>query len=344
MAIGLYPVYALSQLFLNIFSCDYWDISKVDVQMTEKKYRLVTRADFDGVVSGSLLMERGLIKEVVFAHPREIQQGSFDVTGGDILANLPYAEAAHLCFDHHASESYRVGEHDNLILDPDLPSTARVIFNHFGGASEFPDISEDMMNAVDKADSADFTIEEILTPEGWVLLNFVLDPRTGLEDFKDFAVSRDAFMIDMISFCRRNPVDEILNHPDVEERVTTFIFHNEFAELQLSRCVKIHGKTVIADFRNEEKRYPGNRFMIYALFPDCSLSIQVSPGSKPGMTEIAAGKSIIDRTSAVNVGQVMLEYGGGGHTAAGTCQVEDAEADRVLSEILDRIDTANAAT
>lgn len=310
--------------------------------MTENKYRLVTRADFDGVVSGSLLSEQGLISEIVFAHPREIQQGSFPVTGNDILANLPYAEAAHQCFDHHVSESYRVGEHDNLIMDPDAPSTARVIYDHFGGASAFPDISEEMMTAVDKADSARFTVEEILTPTGWVLLNFVLDPRTGLEDFKDFAVPRDAFMMDLIAFCRRNPIEEILSHPDVEERVTTFIFHNEFAELQLGRCAQTRGKTVIADFRNEEKRYPGNRFMIYALFSDCSLSLQVSPGSKEGMTEIAAGKSIIDRSSPVNIGQLMLDYGGGGHTGAGTCQIENGTADDVLEEIVERIDAANA--
>lgn len=311
--------------------------------MTDKKYRLVTRADFDGVVSGSLLSEQGLIGEIVFAHPREVQQGTFDVTGDDIIANLPYAEAAHLCFDHHVSESYRVGDHANLIMDPDAPSTARVIYEHFGGASAFPDISEEMMMAVDKADSARFTVEEILTPADWVLLNFVLDPRTGLEDFKNFAVSRDAFMIDLIAFCRRNPVEEILTHPDVEERVTTFIFHNEFAELQLGRCARTIGKTVVADFRGEEKRYPGNRFMIYALFPDCSLSLQVSPGSKPGMTEIAAGKSIIDRSSAVNIGQLMLDYGGGGHAGAGTCQIEDDRADDVLDEILERIEAANAA-
>lgn len=314
--------------------------------MTDEKYRLVTRTDFDGIVSGSLLMEQGLISEIVFAHPREIQQGTFDVTGADILANLPYAAPAHLCFDHHISESYRVGEHDNLIMDADSPSTARVIYDYYGGAASFPDISLDMMNAVDKADSADFTIEEILTPADWILLNFVLDPRTGLENFKNFAVSRDAFMIDMITFCRRNPVEEILTHPDVEERVTTFIYHNEFAELQLGRCARTHGrinsKTVVADFRGEEKRYPGNRFMIYALFPDCSLSLQVSPGSKPGMTEISAGKSIIDRSSPVNVGEIMLSYGGGGHKAAGTCQIENARADDVLNEILQRIETENS--
>jgi len=311
--------------------------------MADERYRLVTRADFDGIVSGSLLMERGMVSEIIFAHPREIQQGTFRVTGSDILANLPYAPAAHLCFDHHISESYRVGDHENLIMDADAPSTARVIYDHYGGASTFPDISQGMMGAVDKADSADFTIEEILTPTGWVLLNFVLDPRTGLENFKDFAVSRDAFMIDMITFCRRNPVEEILNHPDVEERVTTFIFHNEFAELQLGRCARIHGKTVVADFRGEDRRYPGNRFMIYALYPDCSLSLQVSAGSKPGMTEIAAGKSIIDRSSPVNVGEIMLDYGGGGHRGAGTCQIEDAKADDVLREILQRVDKENAA-
>lgn len=327
---------------MPLCSFDIRENSLVGVQMTEQKFRLVTRADFDGVVSGSLLSEQGLINEIVFAHPREVQQGTFEVTGNDILANLPYAEAAHMCFDHHVSESYRVGEHDNLIMDYESPSTARVVYNHFGGAKAFPDVSKEMMAAVDKADAARFTVEEILTPKDWVLLNFVLDPRTGLENFKDFAVSRDDFMIDMISFCRRNPVEEILVHPDVEERVTTFIFHNEFAELQLGRCARVKGKTVIADFRNEEKRYPGNRFMIYALYPDCTLSLQISPGSKPGMTEIATGKSIIDRSSPINVGQLMLSYGGGGHSGAGTCQIKDEEANDVLEEILERIDAANS--
>lgn len=221
--------------------------------MTETKHRLVTRADFDGVVCGALLMEKGLVNEVVFAHPRELQNQTFPVTDNDIVANLPYSESAHICFDHHVSETYRAGDHDNLVLDPDSPSTARVIYRHYGGAETFPDIAPELLVAVDKADSADFDIEEILIPENWILLNFILDQRTGLEAFKDFALARDDFLIELISFCRRNPVEEIIKHPDVEERLSTYLFHNEFAELQISRCSNVRGRTVITDYRDEEK-------------------------------------------------------------------------------------------
>jgi nanoRNase/pAp phosphatase (c-di-AMP/oligoRNAs hydrolase) len=311
--------------------------------MNQAKHRLVTRADFDGVVCGALLMEKGLVSEVVFAHPRELQNQSFPVTDDDIIANLPYAEGAHLCFDHHVSETYRTGDHENLVLDPDSPSTARVIYQHYGGADAFPDISLELLTAVDKADSADFKIEEILVPEDWVLLNFILDQRTGLETFKDFALSRDDFLIELISFCRRNPVDEIIHHPDVEERLSAYLFHNEFAELQISRCSRVHGQTVITDYRNEEKKYPGNRFMTYALYPDTSLSIQVSNVPETDRVELALGKSIIDRSSPINVGQLMLDYGGGGHTGAGTCQVENDKADDIVEELLERIDAQNAS-
>ena len=309
--------------------------------MTETKHRLVTRADCDGVVCGALLMEKGLVSNIVFAHPRDLQNQTFPVTDNDIIANLPYAEGAHLCFDHHVSETYRTGDHGNLVLDPDSPSTARVIYKHYGGSATFPDIAEDLLTAVDKADSADFDIEEILIPEDWVLLNFILDPRTGLEAFKDFDLSRDDFLIELINFCRRNPVEEIIHHPDVEERLSTYLFNNEFAELQISRCSRVHGTTVITDYRKEETKYPGNRFMTYALYPETSLSIQISD-MPSGLVELAVGKSIIDRSSPVNIGQLMLNYGGGGHAAAGTCQAESDKVDQVIEELLAYIDAQNA--
>jgi nanoRNase/pAp phosphatase (c-di-AMP/oligoRNAs hydrolase) len=172
------------------------------------------------------------------------------------------------------------------------------------------------------------------------LLNFVLDPRTGLEEFKTYTVPRDTFMADLIAFCKRSPIHEILTHPDVEERVTTFVYHTEFAELQLSRCAKIFDKSVVIDFRNEEKRYPGNRFLVYGLFPDCSLSIQLSNTSKADTTEISLGKSIIERTSTVHLGNLMNNYGGGGHSAAGACRVDNARVDTVVGELLDHIRNA----
>ena len=75
-----------------------------------EQYRLVTRSDFDGHACGVLLKEQGLIDEIVFAHPKDVQDGVFEITGRDITTNLPYSANAHLAFDHHASETVRVGE------------------------------------------------------------------------------------------------------------------------------------------------------------------------------------------------------------------------------------------
>lgn len=309
--------------------------------MSEKAYRLITRADFDGVVSGSLLAEKGMIREVLFAHPRDVQDGKVSVSGDDMIANLPYVESAHICFDHHVSESYRVeGAPDNLILNVHAPSTARVIYEHFGGRNTFSQIDTNLLGAVDKADAAEYTIEDVLTPEGWTLVNFILDPRTGLEEFGDFSLSREEFMAEIMQFCRRNPVEEILAHPDVVDRIEAYRFNNEFAELQIERCAELRGKTVFVNYRKEEKRFPGNRFMVYGLFPDCDMSVKVQPLAEDGdMIEIAVGKSIIDRSCPVNVGELMLRHGGG-HDGAGTCRAPLVDADDLVKNIIETIEHA----
>lgn len=306
--------------------------------MSEQKYRLVTRADFDGVVCGGLLIELGIISGVMFAEPRDVQHGRVEITSGDITTNLPYVEAAHMCFDHHVSESARVGEDmDNHVIDPHSPSAARVVYNHFGGERAFPQISRELMDAVDKADAAQYTQEEIMAPDGWTLLNFIMDPRSGLSRYGHFAISNEQLMSDMMTYCRHHPVDEILRIPDVEERVHFYFQHEEKHELQLVRCSLLHGNAVVADLRNEDTLFAGNRFLIYALYPDVNISIQITHSEDGTKTIFAMGKSIMDRGSKTNVGELMLHYGGGGHVAAGTCQVDNADAERVLAELIARV-------
>ncbi|MDV7339559.1 exopolyphosphatase [Terasakiella sp. A23] len=301
--------------------------------MTDQKYRLVTRADFDGVVSGTLLLELEMVDEIVFAEPKEIQDGNFAVGPNDILTNLPYVEAAHLCLDHHASEVKRVGERDNLVIDADAPSAARVVYNHFGGADAFPLISTDMLAAVDKADAAQYNEEDILAPEPWVLLNFILDPRTGLDRLGTFKISHEQFMKDMMVYCRHHPVEEILKIPDVEERLHLYTLHEELFEEQLKRCTEIHDNLVVFDLRKEKEMFAGNRFMIYAIFPQCNISIQIIPEIEPGKCLLATGKSLLDRSSNTDVGLLMLKYGGGGHRQVGTCRIENDRVDEVLKEL-----------
>lgn len=305
--------------------------------MTTEKYRLVTRSDFDGLVCAVLLKKLDLIDEIKFVHPKDMQDGKVPTSARDITTNLPYVEGVHLAFDHHSSETLRVGKKDNHVIDPQAASAARVVYRYYGGKERFPEIPEDMMEAVDKADSAQFSLEEILHPTGWVLLNYLMDARTGLGRFKTFRISNYDLMMRLIDACLNHPVSEILEMPDVKERSDLYFEHEPKFREQLLRCGTVHRKLVVLDLRQEETIYAGNRFMIYALYPQCNISIHVMWGLKKQNTVLATGKSILDRSSKTNVGEEMLEYGGGGHDAAGTCQIENDKADEVLAELITKI-------
>jgi nanoRNase/pAp phosphatase (c-di-AMP/oligoRNAs hydrolase) len=305
--------------------------------MAKQKYRLVTRSDFDGLVCAVLLKELDLIDEIKFVHPKDMQDGLVKVTDRDITTNLPYVEGCHLAFDHHLSETVRVGKRDNHIIDPDAPSAARVIYDHYGGKLQFLTIPDDMILAVDQGDSAQYEMDDILKPKAWSLLNFLMDARTGLGRFKNFRVSNYQLMMDLIDHCRDKSIDKILELPDVKERSDLYFQHEQAFKDQIKRCAKMHGKVVVLDLRKEDPIYPGNRFMIYALNPDSNVSIHVLWGVQKQNTVLAIGKSIFNRTSKTDIGPLCLKYGGGGHAAAGTCQIANDKADQVLKEVITQI-------
>jgi len=306
--------------------------------MADNKYRFITRADFDGIVSGALLKELGMIDNVLFVEPREMQEGRVKVTNNDITTNLPYVEGVHLCFDNHVSEVTRVGaDQDNHIMNTDAPSASRVVYDHFGGKAAFPEISDDLLAAVDRSDSADYTIEDILAPDDWGLLSFIVDPRTGLDRLIDFTISKDQLMIDLMTYCRHNPIEEIMQLPDVAQRVASYNYYAEFAELQIRDCSTFKDKMIITDLREADPIYAVNRFLIYALYPECNISMNIQWVMNKEYAVIAVGKSIIDRSSTTNIGNLMLEYGGGGHAAAGTCRVEATKADQTIVDLIERI-------
>jgi nanoRNase/pAp phosphatase (c-di-AMP/oligoRNAs hydrolase) len=305
--------------------------------MAGEKFRLVTRSDFDGLVCAVLLKHLDMIDDIKFVHPKDMQDGKVDITDRDITTNLPYVPGVNLAFDHHLSETLRNEKQDNHIIDPDAPSAARVVWSYYGGHDAFPAEWDEMMEAVDKGDAAQFNKEEVLNAEGWVLLNFLMDARTGLGRFREFRISNYALMMDLIDYCRNHNIDEILALPDVQERVELYRDHEAKFKEQIQRCATVHGNLVVLDLREEETIWPGNRFMIYALFPQCNISIHVLWGLKQQNTVFATGKSIFDRSSKTNVGELMLKYGGGGHQAAGTCQVENDQAVTVLNELIEQI-------
>jgi nanoRNase/pAp phosphatase (c-di-AMP/oligoRNAs hydrolase) len=299
-------------------------------------YRLVTRSDFDGLVCAVLLRHIDLIDEITFVHPKDVQDGTFVATGRDILTNLPYAADAHLVVDHHHSELLRVGgARANYVIDAAAPSAARVVYDYFGGAARFPSISDELMDAVDRADSAAYEIEDVLHPAGWTLLNFLMDSRTGLGRFRTFRISNYDLMMQLVDACSRHQdVANILAIPDVAERAELYRAQSELFVEQLHRVSRQHRDVVVVDLRDEEVICAGNRFMVYALFPEARISVHVIWGKQKLNTVLAVGKSILDRSSPVDIGSVMLRYGGGGHVAAGTCQVAHAESERALAEIL----------
>ncbi len=305
--------------------------------MADKKFRLVTRSDFDGLICAVILKEMDLIDEIKFVHPKDMQDEIIEVTDNDITTNLPYVKGVHLAFDHHLSETIRNGKADNHIIDPDAPSAARVVYDYYGGASRFPASWDEMMVAVDKGDAAQFSKNEILNPEGWVLMNFLMDARTGLGRFRDFTVSNYQLMMDLIAYCKDHSIDEILALPDVQERVKLFKEHEQAAKEQITRCSTVYGNLVVLDLRKEETIYAVNRFMIYALYPECNISIHVMWGVRQQNTVFAIGKSILNRTSNTNVGELCLSYDGGGHLNAGTCQVANETSDKDLQDIIAKI-------
>lgn len=299
--------------------------------------RLVTRSDFDGLACAMMLKELGKIDEIKFVHPKDVQDGKIELCADDITTNLPYDPRVGMAFDHHESEMDRLKATETagkLIIDPNARSAARVVYDYFGGKDTFRKISDDLMTAVDKGDSADFTVDEVLNPTGWVLLHFIMDARTGLGRFHDFRISNYDLMMELIDYCLEHSIDEILELPDVKERVDLYFEQEALFREQLQRLVKIDGKVAVIDLRNEETIYAGNRFMVYALYPEVEISVHVAWGFQKQNTAVMIGKSIINKVSNVDIGELCLSYGGGGHANAGTCQLDNETVDQQLTEII----------
>lgn len=303
-----------------------------------QKYRLITRSDFDGLVCAVLLKEMNLIDDIKFVHPKDMQDGIIEVTDRDITTNLPYVHGVHLAFDHHMSETLRVnGKKDNHIIDPAAPSAARVVYEYYGGKNKFSMISDEMMLAVDKADAAHFTKEDILNPKGWELLSFMMDSRTGLGRFREFRISNYNLMMNLIDYCKDHTIEEILQLEDVKERVELYKEHEADFKAQIKENAKVYGNVLVIKLKDEDLIHPGNRFVKYALYPETNISIQEIWGLKKQNTVFTVGKSIFNRSSEVNIGMLMLEYGGGGHRNAGTCQISNEKSTEILNEIIEKL-------
>lgn len=301
--------------------------------------RLVTRSDFDGISCAVLLEELGIVTETKFVHPKDVQDGLVEVTEDDVLCNLPYVQGCGLWFDHHSSEEERGALQNGYKGEVRYaPSCARVVFDYYGGASKFGNKFDSLMWAVDKSDSADLTREEVLNPQGWIMLSYLMDPRTGLGRFRDYRISNYQLMEKMVELIRAaKTADEILADPDVQERVKRYFEQEKDFEAMLSKYTRTAGNVIVTDLRGVETIHTGNRFMIYALYPEQNISIWVIDGRGKQNCVISVGHSIINRTSKTNVGSLMLKHGGGGHKAVGTCQVPYADGDSVIDSLINQM-------
>jgi len=304
--------------------------------MAMNKKRLVTKCDMDGLACGILLKELDLIDRIVLAHPKDIESGRIAIGSDDITAGLPYKEAAHLAFDHYPGARAAKGRCDNLIVDSTMPSTSRVISNHYNQGGNLR-ISKDLLDAVDKGFSADISIDEILYPTGWILLSYLIDQRTGLDLFGQFEITIEQLIEELIDIGRERNIWEILKYPAVEERLHLYFASMERFKGQLLRCSTVHYNLVVTDLRNEAVQYPGNRFLIYALFPECNVSMSLLNDSTGGRTSFVAGKSILDRSLAKDIGKIMRVHGGGGHSNAGTCMLDSEHADALNLRLINEL-------
>ncbi len=303
-----------------------------------KRYRLVTRSDMDGLITAVLLKHLDLIDDIKFVHPKDMQDGIIEITNNDMTTNLPYVEGVGIAFDHHLSETVRNKEiRKNHIILPDAPYAAEVVYQYYGGSNVFPARFNDMMDAANKADAAMFTKQDIIDPQGWEMLSFLMDSRTGLGRFRDFRISNYQLMMNLIDACKDHSIEEIMQMPDVLERVELYNRYKEEFIDQIKRCSTIHENVIVLDLREEEIIYPGNRFMIYALYPETNVSIHKMWGFQKQNTVLAVGKSIINRSSSANIGELMLNYNGGGHMAAGTCQVPHHISESVLEDVIESL-------
>lgn len=298
--------------------------------------RLLTRSDFDGICCAVLLKELGVMKEMVYAHPKDLQDGKVPVSKKDILANVPYVPGCGLWFDHHSSEAERndlQGRYEGS--SKPAPSTARVIYDYYG--PEKLARFQELLEYVDKVDAAQLTQDEVLNPSGWVLLGFLTDPRTGLGYHKSFTVSNLQFCHNLVEMIGSMSIDEILAHPDVKERVDLYFASTEQAKKFYKNCSWMDGPIIVSDFRIAGMAPPSNRFLVYSLYPEANISIRVIDGKDGEFVSFSVGYSIINRTATVDVGSLMLKYGGGGHKVVGTCQVPYEQAEDSLHDMIDFI-------
>ncbi len=301
--------------------------------------RIITRGDVDGIMCATLLKAAGIAHEMIQAHPKDVQDGKMAVTAEDIVCNLPYLPGCGMWFDHHISEESEGRAPEKFEGAYGLaPSAARLVYEYF--VNKHPQLKqfEGFLEVVDRFDSASLTKEDVKNPSGAMLLAFIIDPRTGLGYKHDYTISNRQLTDKMPELLLKHSPEDILKMADVQQRVDYYFENQKAATVLYTRCSRLQGKVIITDFREVTEIPPANRFLVYTLpeFESATVSIRLSMVRGGGKVSVQVGSNIFN-PCPVNIGQLMAEYGGGGHKGAGTCQVATDELNKTLAEIIQRL-------
>lgn len=288
--------------------------------------RILTRGDADGLASSVLLTLVEEVREIRFAHPKDVQDGKVEATEEDIVVNLPYVPGCGLWFDHHISEDHKlddIGEFKGSFEMAD--SAARVIHDYYK-SDKFADYV-DMLEAIDRLDSARLTMEDVTSPQGWILLGLTLDPRSGLgPEFRKYFRW-------LVEYVKELPIAKVLQHPEVAKRCDRVLTEQEEFKKALEAHARLEGNVIVTDLRGQRDLPVGNRFLVYTMFPEGNVEVRIFDGLQ-GTVVVAAGKSIFNRTCNVSCGELLGRYGGGGHAGAGTAQLAADKAEEQIQDII----------
>jgi nanoRNase/pAp phosphatase (c-di-AMP/oligoRNAs hydrolase) len=313
--------------------------------------RLVTRADFDGLVCGALLTKFEPIDAYLFVEPKFMQDGLVKIRTGDIIANLPYDPNCTLWFDHHVTNT-TPDFAKPIVLGKGgfrlAPSAARVVYEYYKELSdkqqpvgeekttlinnqeiiEFLDSDRIryLLHETDRIDAGKLEPQDVLDPQGYVLISMTTDGRNAGDE---------AYWLKIIELLRDASLEEILGDPEVSRRCQQI--RNEQEELRqllLARTV-MKGNVIFVDLRGIQEIPDGNRFLIFTLFPQGNIQVKVADDKqRENTTSISVGYNIFNTTSKVNVGELLSHYGGGGHKVVGSCRVSNDQAEAAIREIV----------
>jgi hypothetical protein len=290
--------------------------------------RLVTRADLDGLACAVLLTSCEAIDSIELVHPQDVADRRVAIGPGDVLTNLPYHPACGLWFDNHLlTDARSVPPAGFRGRYAQAPSAARVVYEHYLPSHPALARHEALLAETDRLDSAQLTMQDVVSPDGYVLVGFTLDARTGLG-------SRDEYFRLLLPVVRDQGVECVLALPEVRRRVAALQAQDRAFRETARACSRLDGNVVVTDFRLLGELPVGNRFLVFTLFPEASVAVRVQPAPAAGEVAISAGRSIFNRSSRANLGVLLSLHGGGGHPGAAACVVPAAKADDTVAAIV----------